>query len=183
MSDVLMNVSFPLDDDSYFRRECPYCKDEFKINITDKQKNAIVHNLLDNYLSQGESKSGSDKDEDDNDEIEYYCPYCGQTAGPDKWWTKEQLNYAMIYVKNYANKLINEQLINKMKNMSNSFIKFEAKELEYQDPWISPEENDMEIFNLPCCNEKIKLNKDKIKAIYYCINCGFKHTLDLNNKV
>lgn len=177
MSDVLMNISFPLDEDTFFRRECPYCKNEFKIKISDKDKNAIIQSLLDNYLSKGESKSDLDKDGDENGEIEYYCPYCGQTAEPDKWWTEEQMKYAMIYVKNYANKLINEHLIKEMKKLSNSFIKFEGKELEYQDPWISPEENDMDLFKLSCCNEEIKLDKDKIKNAFYCVKCGFKHTM------
>ena len=83
MSDVSIHISFPLDEDGYFRRECPYCLTEFKAKISEKDMHCFTQHLFDNYLSKELSEDGNE-DSDDNEaqEKEYFCPYCGQTADP-----------------------------------------------------------------------------------------------------
>ena len=41
MSEIHMNVSFPLDDDGFFRRECPFCRKGFKIFLEKGELNPI----------------------------------------------------------------------------------------------------------------------------------------------
>jgi len=53
-------------------------------------------------------------------------------------------------------------------------IRFEGKEMEQQKPWISPEVNDMEIFDLPCCQRKIKIEENWQDKVY-CFFCGFPY--------
>lgn len=61
-------LSFPLDDDGFFRRACPTCSREFK----------WFH---------------SEEDDSDEPPVEYFCPYCGVAAAPDEWQTEEQVRY------------------------------------------------------------------------------------------
>jgi hypothetical protein len=62
-----MELSLPLDN-GFLRRECPNCRREFKWHhgpTSDRPLDAV--------------------------EPEYYaCPYCGQQADNDAWWTREQ---------------------------------------------------------------------------------------------
>jgi len=53
-------------------------------------------------------------------------------------------------------------------------LKFEGKEMKLEEPWISPEENDMEIFSLPCCKRKLKIIEGWKNKVH-CFFCGFPH--------
>lgn len=68
MEETEFTLSFPLDEDGFFRRACPNCSREFK----------WLH-------SGGDDSHGSP--------VEYLCPYCGVTADPDEWQTEEQMKY------------------------------------------------------------------------------------------
>jgi hypothetical protein len=117
-------------------------------------------------------------------EPENYCPYCGQTSPVGEWWTDEQQAYIKAHIENIVNQLLNEDLIRPLKRKfegsSSELIsmKFEEKELKQKEPWISPETNDMDIFELLCCNRKIKIREDWEEKVY-CFFCGFPHN---NNK-
>ena len=177
MSNTEIKISIPLDENSFLRRECPNCKSEFKIQISEDELTQQTQSLVDNYLSEKEDLSEDDILED---EREFFCPYCGQSSSSDSWWTQAQLDYAMQFVQNLTNKIINENLIKELKKMSSSssFVKFTGNELKYTEPWIAPEENDMEIFKLPCCNEMIKLIPENLESSYSCFYCGFSHKKD-----
>jgi hypothetical protein len=54
---------------------------------------------------------------------------------------------------------------------------FKGKELPFIEPWISPEENDLNFQNLPCCNEKIKIEIKANLKQYYCFYCGIEHKM------
>ena len=77
-------------------------------------------------------------------------------------------------------KIVNEKLIRPLKRAfrrSSSdmvSIQFEGKEIEQQEPWISPELDDMEIFDLPCCERKIKV-EENWQGKVYCFFCGFPY--------
>ena len=68
MEEAEFTLSFPLDDDGFFRRACPTCSGEFK----------WFH---------------SEDDESGIPPVEYFCPYCGFAAEPDEWQTEEQMRY------------------------------------------------------------------------------------------
>jgi hypothetical protein len=77
--------------------------------------------------------------------------------------------------------IINDELIRPMKRKFSGrrsgflSLRFEGKEMEYQEPWISPEPDDMTINALPCCNLQVKLD-DYWSQPVYCYQCGFPHT-------
>ncbi len=169
---INFNISFPLDSDKFLRRECPFCCREFKILLREEE-------LID--LSKERSESFMLETTEDNSDVqsdadEYFCPYCGQTAKNDKWWTKEQAAYIKIHMNNIVFNLINDNFIRQLKSdvHNSKMIKFEAKEMELTEPWISPESNDMVAFDLPCCQRKIKVD-EKWSGDLFCFFCGFPH--------
>lgn len=65
------SISLPADG-TFLRRECPSCNRQFKWH----------HGPTD------------DRPEEEIDPSVYFCPYCGESALPDHWWTQEQAEYA-----------------------------------------------------------------------------------------
>ena len=52
MSEQQIRISLPLDDKGFLRRECPYCIRQFKMKITEEERNIEMENLLESYLTQ-----------------------------------------------------------------------------------------------------------------------------------
>lgn len=173
---IEMSLSIPLDDDHFFRRECPLCGREFKVLLEEDELTNLAQSGLDSYMLETEM----DTSEEDDADSEFTCPYCGQQASKDSWWTQEQLAYVRVIAENIMARIINEQLIKPMKKMSSRHrsglvsLQFKGKEMEQKEPWISPEENDMEVFDLPCCHRKIKVEENWDSTVY-CFFCGFPH--------
>src|SRR5690606_31616977 len=182
MSTISFSIGLPLDGDGFLRRECPLCLRQFKIETQEADRQSLIERELEAYLLQEglESRPASaEAIEMDDDEL--WCPYCGQTASRDHWWTQEQRAYIHVFGHNIMAQLINEQFIRPMKRQFSGrrgglvSIKFEGKEMEYQEPWISPESDDMTIRALPCCGLQIKLDDEWSKPVY-CYQCGLLHT-------
>ena len=166
-------VSFPLDDEGFFRRECSLCCREFKVCLRENELGQLAQCRIDNFLvEQGiEEALAEDGDEDEKDQ---YCPYCGQSAPPDHWWTQEQLAYVHVIASNVMADLLNKHLIRPLKRNRgrSSFIRFEGKEMKKNEEWISPEVSDMTMVDLPCCKRQIKVLDDWGSAVH-CFFCGF----------
>jgi len=179
MSEIKMNLSFPLDDDGFFRRECPLCHKEFKVLLEKEELTDLAQKGIDSFMIELKEET-TDLDESECSETEFICPYCGQRALSDGWWTQEQLAYVGIVAKNIMAKIVNENLIRPLKRTfhrpSSGMVsmRFEGREMEQQVPWISLEVNDMEIFDLPCCQRKIKIEEDWSDVVY-CFFCGFPY--------
>ncbi|MBA7687039.1 hypothetical protein ES703_95499 [subsurface metagenome] len=179
MSEIRMNLSFPLDDDRFFRRECPFCRKEFKVLLEKDELTDVAQKGIDSFMIETKEET-MDLDESKRSETEFTCPYCGQQAPSDSWWTQEQLAYVGIVAKNIMAKMINENLISPLKTTFQRpssgmvSIRFEGKEMKQQEPWISPEVNDMEIFDVPCCQRKIKI-EDEWTGVVHCFFCGFPY--------
>ncbi len=176
MSEIHTRISLPLDD-GFLRRECPLCHREFKILLEEHELVDLAQRGLDSFMINQEGESSNDEEEDTN---QYFCPYCGQEASDDGWWTQEQLAYIGIYAKNIMAKLVNENFIRPLKKTFRSqksglvSFRFEGKEMKQQEPWISPESDDMEVFKLPCCERKMKIEENWPGTVH-CYFCGFAH--------
>ncbi|MBM4466528.1 MAG: hypothetical protein FJ014_13400 [Chloroflexi bacterium] len=141
----------------------------------------MIERELEAYLLQeGLEIRAESADATEADADELWCPYCGQTAPRDQWWTQEQIAYIHVFGYNIMAQIVNEQFIRPMKREFSGHrsgfisIKFEGKEMEYQEPWISPESDDMTIHALPCCDLRVKVDDDWSRPIY-CYRCGFPH--------
>ena len=182
MSIISFSISLPLDSDGFLRRECPLCLRQFKIETTEADRHSLIERELEAYLLQeGLEIRAEGADTTGANEDELWCPYCGQTAPRGQWWTQEQIAYIHVFAYNIMAQIINDQLIRPMKRRFPRrrgglvTIKFEGKLMEYQEPWISPEPDDMAIHTLPCCDLRVKVDEDWSRPMY-CYRCGFPHT-------
>jgi hypothetical protein len=179
MTEIQMNISFPTDDENYFRRQCPLCRKEFKVLLDKKELKDLAKEGIETFMLERKSEREG-VEETEKSEPEFTCPYCGQLSPASDWWTDEQKAYIGVYVENIATRLINEELIRPLKRnfgrSSTDFVKIrvDAQERRMKEPWISPETNDMEIFDLPCCTRKIKIKEDWTGKVH-CFFCGFPH--------
>ncbi len=178
MSEIVFNISLSLDSDGFLRRECPLCKRQYKIAITPDETKSIIQKEIENYLVENEFQ---EKDDDSAEEVEYWCPYCGETATANSWWTEEQLEYIRIFPYNYMAENVNNLFSDwkrKISRMGSGLIslKVDFDKMPHKEPWISPETDDMVLYDLTCCKIKIKL-EDKPINMVYCYNCGFPHSL------
>jgi len=184
MSIISFNIGLPLDSEQFLRRECPLCLRQFKIETTEADRQSLIERELEAYLLQEGPEvraEGTDTAELDQEESELWCPYCGQIAPRGQWWTQEQIAYVHVFAYNIMVQIVNDELIHPMKRRFSGrqsglvSIRFEGKEMEYQEPWISPEPDDMTIHALPCCGLRVKLDDDWLRIVY-CYQCGFPHT-------
>lgn len=179
MNNHRREISFPLDSDGFFRRQCPSCRREFKVLVEKSELTSLADRGLDSFMVETTG-------EDEKLELAEYaeskltCPYCGELAGKYNWWTQQQLAYIRTVARNVAVKSINEELIRPLKRAArrttSGFVslKFEGKEIREQEAWMPPEADDLEAFELACCNRMIKIQEDW-SGVVYCFFCGFPH--------
>lgn len=183
MNDMVMNVSLPLDEDGFLRRECPLCRREFKVRPTPDEMRTIVeestHALLSNEAD-AVPESPEEAQVGDN-----WCPYCGQQAKHDSWWTEEQLEYLRVFARNVAARLINEHLLGPLRRSLGGSahgpvtVTFRGADVPEQEAWMAPEPNDMERVSLPCCTRELKVDADWDQPVH-CFFCGIHHRVDAN---
>jgi hypothetical protein len=183
MSIISFNIALPLDTDQFLRRECPLCFGQFKLETGEEDRQSLIERQLEAYLLHEGLElraETADAAAEEGEEEELWCPYCGQAAPKDQWWTQEQIEYIGIFGYNIMAEIINKEFIRPMKRKFSGrqrgliSLRFEGKEMEYQEPWISPESDDMTIHDLPCCGLRVKLEDDWAGTVY-CYQCGFPH--------
>ena len=147
-----MEISLPLDSDGFLRRECPHCEREFKWHDGPASEEAEQHPPLDTF----------------------YCPLCGDPAGPDSWWTKIQLRL----IENATERLMGQELGDMFDALErstrrNRFVTFKVDKTRVPDPpdpLVEPQ--DMIIVTSPCHSwEPMKIPEEHMGAIH-CLVCG-----------
>lgn len=178
MNQIEINISFPTDE-GFLRRQCPLCRRDFKVLMEKSEIEDLSKKGMESFMLKQEPEEEI-VEEIEQVEIEQYCPYCGQASAASEWWTDEQQAYIKVHIENIINQLLNKDLIRPLKRnfgrpTSGPFsIRFEGEELKQKEPWMSPETNDMDIFDLPCCKRKIKI-REEWKEKVHCFFCGFPH--------
>jgi len=173
------HLPFPLDDDGFFRRECPLCSKEFKVLLKKEELADLAQKGIESFMLE-QIEETTNSEEYSTSEIEFFCPYCGQLASMDSWWTHEQIAYIGIVINNITARIVNDEFIRPLNRAFRKPIsgmlsmRFEGKEIKQEEPWISPEVNDLEIFDLPCCQRKIKIDENWADKVY-CFFCGFPY--------
>jgi len=174
-----IRAHIPLDEEGFLRRQCPFCARQFKI-IPPKDQLVDGSNKCE-YSYMIEEEGSDETSAPYYEEQVMYCPYCGQSTQVEDWFTDEQRNYFKALLEQEAIEMINEDFIKPMKRRSRSALskgshfKMEWHELKTKTVQMSPEKNDMRVFVLPCCNQKIKIN-DNWQDTVCCVFCGFAHS-------
>jgi hypothetical protein len=147
-----ISVTLPLDSDGFLRRECPHCVRQFKWHDGPANEEA----------------------EDQPAATTYYCPLCGQPAGPDSWWTQEQLDYAEGVAMPAAIQQLDDELGRAFKGMNSKHFKIKKTgHLDAPDePMPLTEPDDMSIVTSPCHGyEPVKVPETE-SSPFYCLVCG-----------
>ena len=144
-----IEIALPLDNDGFLRRECPSCERQFK----------WFH--------------GHTADRPDHclDPLLYTCPYCGEAAGHDSWWTKEQLEFAQDAAAGPAIDAMADELARAFRRTPG--IRFEPSRKHWPDPPMPLlEPDDMTMVASPCHGfEPVKVVDDWTDPLY-CLVCG-----------
>jgi uncharacterized Zn-finger protein len=183
MSEIVINIHFPLDNDGFFRRECPLCQREFKVKPTEQEIRAITERSTHALLSMDAASEIGTNDDGSEEAEQAWCPYCAQQASLESWWTQEQLAFIQVHQQNTLARVVNEELIRPMKRTFGGSgkgpfsITFKGEEMKPREAWISPEPNDMIIVPMPCCKREIKI-LDSWSGRVTCFFCGFPHRPD-----
>lgn len=67
MGEIVQSVKFPLDDDGFFRRECPLCLKEFKVLLKKEELADLSHIDTDFFLL--DLKKDSEQNESNKNSI------------------------------------------------------------------------------------------------------------------
>jgi hypothetical protein len=147
-----VSVSLPLDNDGFLRRECPHCMQEFKWH----------HGPANEEAEQAPPA-----------EV-YHCPFCGQPAGVDSWWTQEQLEYIQTAAMPSAIQSLEDELDGIFRSTTRKHLSI--KRTGHLDSPESPmplvEKDDMSIVTSPCHPyEPVKIPETAVSP-FYCLICG-----------
>lgn len=147
-----MNISMSLPlDNGFLRRECPHCERQFKWHhgpIEDCPNDAIDPNV-------------------------YFCPYCGETAPPDQWLTKEQVECAQRLALGESMRFLQDGFKELERKTSGNMVKFKVEKSDPVEPPLPLHEpEDMLIVQSPCHPwEPIKIDESWSEPLH-CIVCG-----------
>lgn len=150
------SISLPLDD-GFLRRECPHCERQFKWH-------------------HGSTPS---RPEGSPDPEVYFCPYCGDTATHDQWWTTEQAEYAKHFALQEGLDQLQQSFEDLERRSRGEIVSFRFSRADAGEP-PSPlhEASDMIKVEPPCHPwEPIKVDEHWGEAIH-CLLCGASFALD-----
>ena len=168
---MIINVGLPVDKDGGVRRRCPLCIREFKAILSKAELEDFTEKSLKSFLLQ--ESDDADTEQEELLQEEHTCPYCGQQASADNWWTHEQEGLFMDIARNIAM----EETQKSFKQLERTMPgRFKAEKVKLKEPRILTEPDDMNVFNLPCCDRKIKIEEDRSDTVY-CFFCGFPHKI------
>jgi hypothetical protein len=152
-----ISVELPLDRDGYLRRQCSHCEREFK------------------WLS-GETEDAPR--EAPSREV-YFCPYCGQDAASDQWYTNDQVEYMHALASQEALRLTDRELrpsIDRL-NQSGGLLKASLDVPYGNPPSTLSESDDMSAVASPCHpDEPVKVLDDWAGPLH-CLVCGEPYAL------
>ncbi|MDE9363987.1 hypothetical protein PZ938_00060 [Luteipulveratus sp. YIM 133132] len=148
--EVEVAVSFPLDADGFFRRECPHCVQEFK------WRHGPANEDAEQYAQPPA----------------YHCPLCGEPAGHDSWYTQTQLDLMEQSVATQAIDVFQQELEGIFRGKKGVTFKPGSTRAPSQLPDPLTEPDDMTIVTSPCHGyEPVKV-PETANGPFYCLVCG-----------
>jgi hypothetical protein len=155
---VEIPVELPLDD-GFLRRECPRCEQQFKWHVGPTE----------------------DAPADQVAPTVYFCPYCGEPAALDQWWTPDQLEYTRGMIAQPVMDMLAEQLGDAFKPLNSPrgliSVSTEVTHDEVGEPSSLHEPSDMQIVESPCHPwEPVKVPEGWAEPLH-CLVCGTEFAL------
>lgn len=147
MSDVIMEISIPLDEDGFLEMECDFCKSRFMLK-------------KDVYESE--------------ENLSFFCPICGLPNYTNTFFCPEVLEKAQQKVINYMYDEMDRVLEKTIRNINKSgFIKMSMNK-PHKEPEVElyvPVDN-YETVRKTCCEVDVKVRTIDKEIGIYCPICG-----------
>ncbi len=142
-------VALPLDADGFLRRECPSCEQQFK-----------WHN-------------GPANEEAEHEEppVQYYCPFRGVPAGPESWWTHEQLEYMQGVAAPALASFARGEIEKAFRGMQGIAVS-SPRQSGSEEPTPLTEPDDMGIVCSPCHSYEPMKVPIGDRSEWHCLVCG-----------
>jgi uncharacterized Zn finger protein (UPF0148 family) len=147
MSDTVINISIPTDNDGFITLQCPFCSDKFKLTGEDFKAENLTH---------------------------LFCPYCGLQDESNNFLSDEIMEQIEIAVENYAKSMINNwsnNLEQSLKSSKHISLK-RGKLLKMEEDKVLFETEELDIAELFCCQLVIKVTPGAKLVNIYCPFCG-----------
>lgn len=149
------SVEIPLDDDGFLRRECPACERYFKWH----------------------DGSTADRPQDAIDPLHYTCPYCGELADGDSWWTTEQLEFATASAIDPIMEDVAADFNREQRSHRNDFLRLSMTPGPHDPPSALHEPSDMVAVASPCHPwEPVKIAEEWTEPLH-CLICGAPYSV------
>lgn len=107
----------------------------------------------------------------------YYCPYCGQPAPGDEWWTQEQSDFVQQSALGPVMNELAYEFRRSIGSQRNSLIQMSMEFDEPEPPHSLVEPADMVEIQSPCHPwEPVKIDDSWTRPIH-CLLCGARFAL------
>lgn len=149
MSDVILTISVPSDDDGFVTLQCSFCDGRFKLTVNDFESDEVV---------------------------QIFCPYCGLPNEGHELLTDEVMEQANILAENYAKSLLNDFTSDLRKSFrGNKNVSFKpGRKLAMDDEAVLFEQEELELMSPTCCKQPVKVSSLNASTGIYCPFCGVK---------
>ncbi len=150
-----IQMSLPLDQ-GFLRRECPHCERQFKWHHGPTESRPV----------------------DAVDPDVYFCPYCGETAPPDHWFTREQIESVQRLALSETKKAVDDQFRQLERSTAGGMVNLKYDSgTDVEPPLPLHEPEDMVVVLSPCHPwEPIKIDESWSEPVH-CLVCGSRFAL------
>jgi len=75
MSEIKVNLPFPLDEDGFFRRECPFCHKEFKVLLEKEELTDLAQEGIDSFMLEKKETNLTESESSETEIVPYHSYY------------------------------------------------------------------------------------------------------------
>lgn len=146
MSEEIITISIPSDNEGYVLMQCEHCGEYFKCTPHDIKTDELLN---------------------------IYCPNCGLIS--DSYITEDVIQLANAKINNYVQDLLDDFSKKLERQFShNKFVKYKAgrKPKKEYEPAIYSSIEDLVECSYKCCNRIAKINPLLKLSVSYCPFCG-----------
>lgn len=138
-------LTIPADEDGFILQQCPKCKSQFKLTVSDLQS---------------------------DDSTEIWCPACGLIS--ETYFTEDVIELAKTKALNTLMDEVHSQFKDMERKTKGELVSIKAgkKPAPMLEVPISKKPNPFIELKTPCCNKHVKLSYREKETIYYCPFCG-----------
>jgi DNA-directed RNA polymerase subunit RPC12/RpoP len=176
------SLTFSLDREKFFRRECPSCGRHYKTLVDEAD---LASSIQPTFRELG-LEIGAQADNNDSESAlpSFYCPYCEHKVSSDQTLTQQFSEYLKLWIFLEYIQPAWDNALSDLSNdpTSNSSGKFFSISLSYTKgvkdprPISGPEAPDMKKVDLLCCEKSIKI-LDSWNSVISCTYCGRRAAL------